>query len=115
MEGLAYICKHSLLFLFVLRISSNSESIDLVSDGDYEIFDAKKHLSFIAPDKIYSMDDIKLGNKGVSPVAVSEPFQLFTPEAVKHMRAEIFKEDVMAKYRYSSNLSKAQLRGYAAR
>ena len=53
-------------------------------------------------------------DQGISTVAVSEPFPLFTPAAIKQMRAEILSEKVRQEYQFSSNLSKSQLRGYAA-
>ena len=75
-------------------------------------FDPKKHVAFTPPSKIFSMSDIKLKNSPLSSFAVSEPFQLFSPEAVERMREEIFKPQVQ-KYQVSSNLAAAQLRGYA--
>lgn len=81
-----------------------------------EDFDPKKHVDFKFPSKIHTMTDLKLPEgTGVSPVAVSEPFQLFTPEAVQRMRAEIFKKDVWQNCQYSSNLAQCQLRGFAAK
>ena len=60
------------------------------------------------------MKDIGLPeDKGISPVAVSEPFPLFTEEAVMRMRAEVLSESVMKNCQYSSNLAQCQLRGYA--
>lgn len=80
-----------------------------------ECFDPKKHIDFTPPSKIYSMRDIKLPEyTGVSPVAVSEPFKMFTPEAIQRMRSEILSKDVWENCRYSSNLSKNQLRGFAS-
>ena len=76
-------------------------------------FNAKKHLAFTPPSKTYSMSDIKLKDSPISSFAVSEPFQLFSSEAVERFREEIFKPSVMNKYKYSSNLAPAQLRGYA--
>ena len=77
-------------------------------------FDPKKHLAFRPPSKVYSMKDIGLPeDKGISPVAVSEPFPLFTEEAVMRMRAEVLSESVMKNCQYSSNLAQCQLRGYA--
>ena len=79
-----------------------------------ESFDAKKHLAFKPPSKIYTMADLALPeNTGVSPVAVSEPFPLFTEDAVMRMRQEVLSKEVMANCKYSSNLSQAQLRGFA--
>jgi len=76
-------------------------------------FDAAKHLNYTTPPKTHTMEDIGLLNIGVSPIAVSEPFQLFSEEAINQMRAEVLSEPVMANCRYSSNLAKAQLRGCA--
>ena len=79
-------------------------------------FDPQKHIDFVPPSKTHSMSDLKLPEgTGVSPFAVSEPFQLFTEEAVARMRAEIFSKEVMENCRYSSNLAHCQLRGFAAK
>lgn len=78
-------------------------------------FDPKKHIDFEGFPKTYKMSDIKLKDSPLSSFAVSEPFKLFTPEAVRLMRAEIFKPEVMENFQYSSNLASCQLRGYAAK
>ena len=79
-----------------------------------EDFDPKKHIDFHPPTQVHSMSDLKLPEgTGVSPFAVSEPFQLFTEEAVKRMRAEIFSKPVWDNCQYSSNLAQCQLRGFA--
>lgn len=92
--------------------------IDRMSDKPLttDEFDPKKHIDFVPPSKIHSMSDLKLPEgTGVSSVAVSEPFQLFTQEAVTRMRAEILSKEVMENCRYSSNLAQCQLRGFAAK
>ena len=72
------------------------------------------HLNFTSPPKVFTMKDLSLPeDTGISPVAVSEPFQLFTPEAIQQMRAEILSKPVWENYQYSSNLSQCQLRGFA--
>jgi len=77
-------------------------------------FSPEKHLDFISPSKVFTMKELGFPeNTGVSPVAVSEPFQLFTPEAVQRMRAEVLSRQVWENCQYSSNLSKCQLRGFA--
>ena len=77
-------------------------------------FDPKKHLAFTPPSKVYSMKELGLPeDQGISSVAVSEPFPLFTQEAVMRMRAEVLSENVMRNCQYSSNLAHCQLRGYA--
>lgn len=77
-------------------------------------FDPQKHLAFVPPSRIYTMQDILLPeDTGVSSFAVSEPFQLFTEEAVLRMRAEILSKEVWDNCQYSSNLAHCQLRGFA--
>ena len=79
-------------------------------------FNPKKHLDFKSPSKVHTMADLNLPDDfGVSPVAVSEPFPLFTEEAVQRMRAEIFRQEVWKNCQYSSNLAQCQLRGFAAK
>jgi hypothetical protein len=79
-------------------------------------FNPKKHLAFKPPTKIWSMEDINLPkDTGVSPIAVSEPFQLFTEEAIHRMRAEVLSKEVMENCQYSSNLAQCQLRGFASK
>ena len=81
----------------------------------YSTFDPRIHINFKPPSKVYSMGDLKLPeDAGVSRVAVSEPFPLFTNEAIYRMRAEIFSDAVWDNCQYSSNLSQCQLRGFAA-
>jgi hypothetical protein len=77
-------------------------------------FDPQEHLNFASPSKIFTMKDLGLAeNTGISPVAVSEPFQLFTPAAIQRMRAEVLSTQVWENCQYSSNLSQCQLRGFA--
>jgi hypothetical protein len=77
-------------------------------------FDPKKHLAYTPPSQIIQMSDIGYPEDvGVSPVAVSQPFQLFSKEAIQQMRAEIFKPEVLENCGFSSNIAACQLRGYA--
>ena len=79
-------------------------------------FNPKKHIDFTPPANTLSMSDLKLPEgTGVSPFAVSDPFQLFTQEAVQRMRSEIFSKEVLENCKYSSNLAQCQLRGFAAK
>lgn len=81
---------------------------------DRVAFDPTKHIKFTPPSKVWTMQELDYAeDKGISPVGVSEPFPLFSEEAVKQMRAEILDEKVWDKYKFSSNLSQCQLRGYA--
>jgi hypothetical protein len=77
-------------------------------------FDASKHLNFSPPSKVWTMKELGYpGSRGVSPVGVSEPFPLFTAEAIRQMRAEVLSDEVWTHYQYSSNIAQCQLRGFA--
>jgi hypothetical protein len=77
-------------------------------------FDPDKHLIFEAPPTILSMKHFGFANDvGVSPAAVTLPFPLFSPEAIRVMRSEIAKPEVKRGYQFSSNIANSQLRGYA--
>lgn len=88
-------------------------SADKIATGD---FDPKEHLQYEPPSKVHTMKDLSLPeNTGISPIAVSEPFHLFTTGAIHRMRAEVLSKDVWDKCQYSSNLAQCQLRGFAAK
>ncbi|KAI1964963.1 hypothetical protein LOZ58_001655 [Ophidiomyces ophidiicola] len=77
-------------------------------------FDAEQHLNFTAPSKVYTMKELGYNDDvGVSPVGVSEPFQLFSAEAINQMRKEVLSENVWAEHKFSSNIAQCQLRGFA--
>lgn len=76
-------------------------------------FDPAKHLKFEHPEKVWSMAELGMADKGVSPVAVSEPFSLFTQDAIQQMRAEVLSKPVWDNCKYSSNIAHCQLRGFA--
>ncbi|GJC81493.1 hypothetical protein ColLi_04331 [Colletotrichum liriopes] len=78
-------------------------------------FYPKKHLHIADPEKIYTMQEIGLGGQGISPVAASSPFSIFTPEAIAQMRAEIFSEPVLQSCQYASDFAKNMIRGYGPR
>lgn len=59
------------------------------------------------------MKDIGYSDEtGISPVAVSQPFRLFSNEAVEKFREEVLSEEVMTKCSYKSNIAPLQLRGH---
>lgn len=77
-------------------------------------FDPDKHLAYAGPTKVRTMEDIGLpASNGVSPVAHSEPFKLFSREAIMEMRKEILKDNVVQDYCFKSDIAPMQLRGYA--
>jgi hypothetical protein len=78
--------------------------------------DPKVHLAFEASEQIIMMKDIGYGeNVGVSPVAASQPFPLFTASAVATFRNQILQPEVMEQCRYSGTLGACYLRGYASK
>jgi hypothetical protein len=78
-----------------------------------KLFDPSRHLAFEEPKHILTMEELGFSNTGVSPVAVSEPFPLFSEEAMDIMRSEILDPEVQEKYSVSSDIAHKQLRGYA--
>ncbi|KAI9712007.1 MAG: hypothetical protein M1820_001715 [Bogoriella megaspora] len=76
-----------------------------------EAFDPTKHLSFQPPERIITMGEIGLENHGISPNAVSEPFQIFTKEAIEQIRAEVFSEEVLRDCQFASTFNRNMIRG----
>jgi hypothetical protein len=95
-------------------MSTPLTSIATMGVPEKATFDASKHLNFSTPSKTYTMAEIGFQDKGISTIAVSEPFPLFTEAAVQQMRAEVLNKKVLDNFQYSSNLAKSQLRGFAA-
>lgn len=74
-------------------------------------FDPSKHLEFTPPSKTYSMEELGFDrDMGVSPIAVSEPFPLFTQEAVMRFREEVLSKEVKDNFKIHSTVSQCQLR-----
>ncbi|KAM0430506.1 hypothetical protein ACHAPT_005853 [Fusarium lateritium] len=78
-----------------------------------EDFDASKHVCFEAPKRTYTMKEWGYENQGVSPIAGSDPFPLFTEAAVKQVRRELFSEEVLNNCQFASTFTKNQIRGYS--
>ncbi|KAJ3960406.1 hypothetical protein N0V92_002943 [Colletotrichum tropicale] len=58
-------------------------------------FNPDQHLAFVEEPKKLTLKDVSLPEDiGISPVACSEPFPLFTEEAIQTMRQEIFTTEV---------------------
>ncbi|KAI0880226.1 uncharacterized protein GGS22DRAFT_197647 [Annulohypoxylon maeteangense] len=74
-------------------------------------WDVNKHLSYQPPAKIHTMKDIGLEGHGISTTAVSDPFPLFSKDAMLQMRREIFSDPVLENCRYSSTFSANMVRG----
>jgi hypothetical protein len=78
-------------------------------------FDPKRHLRFIEPKNRIAMKDIGLEGAGISPIAVTDPFSLFTEEAIQQMRAEIFSDIVLENCQVSSSFASNMIRNYAGK
>ncbi|KAF4448300.1 hypothetical protein F53441_8275 [Fusarium austroafricanum] len=88
------------------------DAINAAQATPIEEFDAKKHVNFEVPKKTYTMKEWGYENQGVSPIAASDPFPLFTETAVKQVRRELLSEDVLKTCQYASTFTKNQIRGY---
>lgn len=89
--------------------SSSKQTMASIED-----FDASKHLTFEMPEVIMMEELGYAKDAGVSPVAVSKPFQLFSHEAVQQMRREVFDvRDNHPQHVYQSNIAPCQVRGYS--
>jgi hypothetical protein len=58
------------------------------------------------------MREIGLEGQGISNTAASEPFSLFSPAAIKQMRAEIFSPSVLSNCQYASTFATNMIRCY---
>lgn len=76
-------------------------------------FDATRHIVYRSAPKITTMRDIGYEGRGISPVAVSEPFPLFTEDAIYQMRAEAFTQGVLDNCQVSSNFASNMIRDYS--
>ncbi|KAM5349076.1 hypothetical protein ACJ41O_008899 [Fusarium nematophilum] len=85
--------------------------IDEAAATRREPFNPAKHLNYSPPKKIYTMKEIGLEGQGIAPNAVSDPFPLFSAEAVEQMRAEIFSEEALRDCQFTSGFIKNMVRG----
>lgn len=80
------------------------------------VFDPNIHLNFVEPEKVVMMEDIGFSpDTGISPMAVTEPFSMFTEECIQLFRDEVLGERVQKHCAVESNIAACQVRGYAAK
>ena len=80
---------------------------------EYIEFDPKHHLAYDPPERIIMMKDIGYSqDTGVSPVAVSQPFRLFSAECIQKFRKVVLNEEVMSNCFQKSDIAACQVRGY---
>lgn len=51
-------------------------------------FDPAIHLAYEKPETVITMNDLALGDAGISPIAVTAPFPLFSREGVTQLRKD---------------------------
>ncbi|KAB8225649.1 hypothetical protein BDV33DRAFT_231046 [Aspergillus novoparasiticus] len=85
--------------------------IDSARVAKKEVSDPNKHPNSQPLKRVTTMKEIGLEGHGTSSVAASEPRSLFTPEAIKQIRAEVISEPVLADCQYSSTFAKNMVRG----
>ncbi|KIW03326.1 uncharacterized protein PV09_05538 [Verruconis gallopava] len=79
-------------------------------------FDPEKHLSYKDSPKTYTLEDFGIvSDRAISPVAVTEPFPLFSEETVQIMRKELFTKEVWENCVVSTEFAHCQIRDYAAK
>ncbi|EXJ75773.1 uncharacterized protein A1O5_00280 [Cladophialophora psammophila CBS 110553] len=90
-----------------------SENLRTASTRPRIAFDPEKHLVYREDPPVLTLRDIGVSeNVGISPVAISDPFPLFSEEAITHMRNEIFTNEVWDNCLYSTDFAGCQLRGH---
>ncbi|KIW98628.1 uncharacterized protein Z519_00289 [Cladophialophora bantiana CBS 173.52] len=90
-----------------------SENLRTASTRPRIAFDPEKHLVYREDPPVLMLRDIGLSEDvGISPVAISDPFPLFSEEAITHMRSEIFTNEVWDNCLYSTDFAGCQLRGH---
>ena len=76
-------------------------------------FDPEKHLGYASDPKTFSLSDMGvISEQSISSVAISEPFPLFTEEAVQAMRSELFTQEVWENCKFSTEFAHCQIRDY---
>ncbi|KAJ9496912.1 hypothetical protein LTR67_005598 [Exophiala xenobiotica] len=77
-------------------------------------FDPAKHLRFQMPEKTYTLDDLKYDTKqAVGHVAATDPFPLFSREAIIEMRRELLSERTIKNCMTYTRPGSVQIRGAA--
>lgn len=87
------------------------EIIDVARRVAPEAWNPEKHVTPKTHVVQHMMKDIGLEGHGVSPVAVTDPFPLFTKDAILQMRREIFSETVLRDCRFKSDFNANMVRG----
>jgi hypothetical protein len=77
-------------------------------------FEPSKHLCFEPPKNIVTLKELLLSEKdAISPVAITEPFPLFSLEGVTQIRADLFRKEIVNKYGDRTKKNCYKMRGYS--
>ncbi|KIW50103.1 hypothetical protein PV05_11723 [Exophiala xenobiotica] len=77
-------------------------------------FDPSKHLCFERPKSLVTLKELLLSEEdAISPIAITEPFPLFTLEGVNQMRADLFRKEVVEKHGNRTLPHCYKMRGYS--
>ncbi|KAF2718733.1 hypothetical protein K431DRAFT_230103 [Polychaeton citri CBS 116435] len=86
--------------------------IEIARKVERVTFDPVKHLRFEDPAKITTLEEFGKGDVGISRNALTDPFSLFTEEAIQQMRAEIFSQAILEKYYCPTSPTSGLTRGH---
>jgi hypothetical protein len=76
-------------------------------------FDQEKHMCYTPPEKIITLAELNLNPPtATSPIAITAPFPLLSPEGVQALRADIFRPELVAKYGSWKYPGVYRIRGY---
>ncbi|KAL7945557.1 hypothetical protein V8C42DRAFT_357911 [Trichoderma barbatum] len=87
------------------------ELIDEARAVPAEAWNPEKHVAPKTEIVQHLMKDIGLEGHGISPIAVTDPFPLFTNDAIHQIRREIFSEPVLRDCRFKSDFNANMVRG----
>lgn len=77
-------------------------------------FDPAKHMAFRPPESVVTLKELLLSEQNAcSPVAITEPFPLFSLQGVVEMRKDIFRESVVRRHSQKIKDGVYKMRGYS--
>jgi hypothetical protein len=94
-----------------LTRTSSSEPSEKMQDVH---FDPTRHMAFEAPQDVITLRELLLSeDNACSPVAITQPFPLFSLEGVIEMRKDIFRKEVVQKHGQKIKPGIYKMRGYS--
>lgn len=76
-------------------------------------FEPARHLAYTEDPRTYSMAEFGVtSEEAISPVAISEPFPLFSEETIQIMRGELFTQEVWDNCQWNTAFAHCQIRDY---